>query len=630
MEKYYLTTAITYASGTPHIGNDYEIILSDAIARFKRLEGYDVRFQTGTDEHGQKIQEKAKAANVSPKEFVDKTSSYVKENYKLLNISYDKFIRTTDADHEKMVQDIFQKLYDQGDIYLGKYEGWYCVPCEAFFTETQAKDNEYKCKDCGRPLTKSSEEAYFFKLSKYQDRLIKHIHDNPEFIQPESRKNEMLNNFLKEELPDLCVSRTSFDWGIKVPFDPKHVIYVWIDALSNYYTGLGEPNGELSKKYWPANVHIIGKDILRFHTIYWPIMLMALGIELPKQVFGHPWILFGNDKMSKSKGNIMYTKDLVDEFGVDAVRYYAIHEIPFASDGSITYELLMERINADLVNNLSNLVNRTISMSIKYFNGEVKNTNNNQDVDADLKTCALNMKNDCIKHMNEFRLADAFEDVFIFLRRANKYIDETEPWILGRSEENHDRLHTVLYNLLESIRYATVFLQAFIPETAEKIFNMLKTNKRDFASTNKFGEYEGATLDKPEVLFQRIDVNAKIKELEAKHAPKRLETKPEITIDDFDKVDIRVGVIKSCEKHPKADKLLVSQIDIDGEVRQIVSGIASYYKPEEMVGKHVLVVVNLKPVTLRGVESFGMILCEEKDKELKVLEAKLDSGANIR
>jgi len=630
MEKYYLTTAITYASGTPHIGNDYEIILSDAIARFKRLEGYDVRFQTGTDEHGQKIQEKAKAAGITPKEFVDKTSSHVKEMYKMLNISYDKFIRTTDSDHEKMVQDIFQKLYDKGDIYLGKYEGWYCVPCESFFTETQAKDNDYKCKDCGRPLTKSSEEAYFFKLSKYQDRLIKHINDNPDFIQPESRKNEMLNNFLKDTLPDLCVSRTSFDWGIKVPFDPKHVIYVWVDALSNYYTGLGDPNSELSKKYWPADVHIIGKDILRFHTIYWPIMLMALDVELPKQVFGHPWILFGNDKMSKSKGNIMYTKDLIDEFGVDAVRYYAIHEIPFASDGSITYELLMERINADLVNNLSNLVNRTISMSVKYFNGEVKNTNKNEDVDKDLIECAYNMKKACIKHMDEFRVADAFEDVFNFLRRANKYIDETEPWILGRDSANSERLHTVLYNLLESIRYANVFLQAFIPETAEKIFSMLKTNKKDFSTTNTFGEYEGATLDKPVVLFQRIDVNAKLKEIEEKHAPKKLETKPEITIDDFDKVDIRVGVIKSCEKHPKADKLLVSQIDIDGEVRQIVSGIAAYYKPEEMVGKKVLVVVNLKPVTLRGVESFGMILCEERDGKLAVLEAKLDSGAKIR
>lgn len=630
MEKYYLTTAITYASGTPHIGNDYEIILSDAIARFKRLEGYDVRFQTGTDEHGQKIQEKAKAAGITPKEFVDKTSSHVKEMYKMLNISYDKFIRTTDSDHEKMVQDIFQKLYDKGDIYLGKYEGWYCVPCESFFTETQAKDNDYKCKDCGRPLTKSSEEAYFFKLSKYQDRLIKHINDNPDFIQPESRKNEMLNNFLKDTLPDLCVSRTSFDWGIKVPFDPKHVIYVWVDALSNYYTGLGDPSSELSKKYWPADVHIIGKDILRFHTIYWPIMLMALDVELPKQVFGHPWILFGNDKMSKSKGNIMYTKDLIDEFGVDAVRYYAIHEIPFASDGSITYELLMERINADLVNNLSNLVNRTISMSVKYFNGEVKNTNKNEDVDKDLIECAYNMKKACIKHMNEFRVADAFEDVFNFLRRANKYIDETEPWILGRDSANSERLHTVLYNLLESIRYANVFLQAFIPETAEKIFSMLKTNKKDFSTTNTFGEYEGATLDKPVVLFQRIDVNAKLKEIEEKHAPKKLETKPEITINDFDKVDIRVGVIKSCEKHPKADKLLVSQIDIDGEVRQIVSGIAAYYKPEEMVGKKVLVVVNLKPVTLRGVESFGMILCEERDGKLAVLEAKLDSGAKIR
>ncbi len=630
MEKYYLTTAITYASGTPHIGNDYEIILSDAIARFKRLEGYDVRFQTGTDEHGQKIQEKAKAAGITPKEFVDKTSSHVKEMYKMLNISYDKFIRTTDSDHEKAVQDIFQKLYDKGDIYLGKYEGWYCVPCESFFTETQAKDNDYKCKDCGRPLTKSSEEAYFFKLSKYQDRLIKHINDNPDFIQPESRKNEMLNNFLKDKLPDLCVSRTSFDWGIKVPFDPKHVIYVWVDALSNYYTGLGDPNSELSKKYWPADVHIIGKDILRFHTIYWPIMLMALDVELPKQVFGHPWILFGNDKMSKSKGNIMYTKDLIDEFGVDAVRYYAIHEIPFASDGSITYELLMERINADLVNNLSNLVNRTISMSVKYFNGEVKNTNKNEDVDKDLIECAYNMKKACIKHMDEFRVADAFEDVFNFLRRANKYIDETEPWILGRDSANSERLHTVLYNLLESIRYANVFLQAFIPETAEKIFSMLKTNKKDFSTTNTFGEYEGATLDKPVVLFQRIDVNAKLKEIEEKHTPKKLETKPEITIDDFDKVDIRVGVIKSCEKHPKADKLLISQIDIDGEVRQIVSGIAAYYKPEEMVGKKVLVVVNLKPVTLRGVESFGMILCEERDGKLAVLEAKLDSGAKIR
>lgn len=629
MEKYYLTTAIAYASGTPHIGNDYEIILSDAVARFKRLQGYDVRFQTGTDEHGQKIQEKAKAAGITPKEYVDKTSNSVKENYKMLNISYDKFIRTTDSDHEKIVQDIFQKLYDQGDIYKSKYEGWYCVPCEAFFTETQAHDNNNLCPDCGRELTRSSEEAYFFKMSKYQDRLVEHIKTHPEFIQPESRKNEMLNNFLKDTLPDLCVSRTSFDWGIKVPFDEKHVIYVWIDALSNYITGLGYPDNDLFKKYWPANVHIIGKDILRFHTIYWPIMLLALGVELPKQVFGHPWILFANDKMSKSKGNIMYTKDLVEDFGVDAVRYYAIHEIPFASDGNITPELLIERVNADLVNNLSNLVNRTISMSLKYFNGVVKNTKVTQEVDEDLKNCALKMKADCIKHMDEFRIADAFDDVFIFLRRANKYIDETEPWVLGRDEANSDRLNTVLYNLLEAIRYANVFLQAFIPDTAKKIFTFLKTNKTSLDTTNTFGEYEGATLDKPEVLFQRIDAKTKLEELAKKNAPKKLEVKPEITIDDFAKVDVRVGEILACEKHPKADKLLVSKINIDGEVRQIVSGIASYYKPEEMVGKHVLVVVNLKPVTLRGVESNGMILCEELDDKVVVLEAKLPCGAKI-
>lgn len=632
-KKFYLTTAIAYTSAIPHIGNVYESILADAIVRFKRLEGYDVYFQTGTDEHGQKIQEKAAQAKITPKEYVDKIANGIKDIYDRIGISYDRFIRTTDVDHEKIVGDIFTKLYEQGDIYKGKYEGLYCVPCESFFTESQIVNG--CCPDCGRPLTKASEEAYFFKLSNYQDRLIEHIKNNPDFIQPESRKNEMLNNFLKDKLPDLCVSRTSFDWGVKVPFDPKHVIYVWIDALSNYITGLGYDvkgnNGELFKKYWPAGVHLIGKDILRFHTIYWPIMLMALGIELPKQVFGHPWILFGKDKMSKSKGNIIYTDDLIKHFGIDAVRYYVLHEIPFAQDGSATYELIIERYNADLANTLGNLVNRTISMSLKYFNGIVKNTKCYEDVDFDLfKTCEQTLP-EVIKYMDQLKVNDALECVFKLLRRANKYVDETEPWVLGRSEEKHDRLHTVLYNLLEAIRYSAVLLQAFMPNCAEKIFKIINTNQKSFASLEKFGQYENVEpLEKCEPLFNRIDAKAKLEEIEKEFAPKKVETKPEISIDDFDKIDIRVGKVLECKKHPKADKLLVSMVDIGGETRQIVSGIANFYKPEEMVGKNVSVIVNLKPVVLRGVESQGMILAGSNDETLEVITSNLKPGSKIK
>ena len=641
-KKFYLSTAIAYTSSIPHIGNVYETILSDCISRFKRLQGYDVYFQTGTDEHGQKIEEKAKAASLEPQAFVDGIANEIKRIYKLMNISYDKFIRTTDKDHEKVVQQIFTKLYEQGDIYKGHYEGLYCKYCESFYTEKELVDGN--CPDCNREVKKTKEEAYFLKLSKYQERLVQHIKDNPDFICPESRKNEMLNNFLKDELPDLCVSRSSFKWGVPVEFDEKHVTYVWIDALSNYITGIGydvNNPSEMFKKYWPCDVHVIGKDILRFHTIYWPIILMALNVELPKQIFAHPWILFGKEKMSKSKGNILYTDDLVNLFGVDPIRYYCLKEIPYQADGNMTYELLIERVNSDLVNTLSNLVNRTVAMAEKYFNFEINNTNVLEECDKDLiKTC-LTTKEETEKYMNEFKVTEASETVMKLIRRANKYIDETEPWNLFKNN-NLERLNTVIYNLVETIRFGAVLLQSFIPETAEKMFKAVNTNLTSFESINQFGLLEnGHKVVKVDVIFQRIDVNAKIKEITeyyaAKEAPKveekveEVNKKPEITIDDFDKVEIKIGEVLQCEKHPKADRLLVSQVKIGHEVRQIVSGIAKYYKPEEMVGKKVLVVTNLKKVTLRGVESNGMILCASDENNLEVIEVvKSLSGFEVK
>lgn len=635
MKKYYMTTAIAYTSAVPHIGNVYEAILADSIARFKRLQGYDVILQTGTDEHGQKIQEKASKEGITPKEYVDNISSLIKKNYESVNMKYDKFVRTTDEYHEKQVQKIFKKLYDQKDIYKGYYEGLYCIPCESFFTESQLVDG--KCPDCGREVKLAKEEAYFLKLNNYRERLIKHINDNPKFIQPESRKNEMLNNFLKDDIPDLCVSRTSFDWGIKVDFDPKHVVYVWIDALTNYITGLGydvDNPSEDFKKYWPADLHLIGKDILRFHTIYWPIMLMALDLPLPKQVFGHPWILFGNEKMSKSKGNILYTDDLIKLYGVDAVRYYVLHEIPFAQDGSITHELLIERINSDLVNTLGNLVNRTIAMEVKYFNGAVQKTNVKTEFDDDLINKAISLKSKVEKYMDDLRVGDAIEEIISVARRANKYIDETEPWVLAKDEGNKDKLQNVLYNLLETIRICAVLLQSFIPETSEKIFGMLKTNNKSLESIDTFGNLEENTLEKPIILFNRIDAAEMIKRIEEenkKQIDENLVIENPISIDDFSKVALKVGEILECKKHPDAEKLLVSKVDLGTEVRQIVSGIAKFYKPEEMVGKKVAVVCNLKPVKLRGVISQGMILCADSGKKLEVIEIKnLEKGSIIR
>ena len=612
-EPFYLTTAIAYTSGRPHIGNTYEIILSDAIARFKRAQGYDVFFQTGTDEHGVKIEEKAKAAGVSPQEFVDGVAAQIKSNWDLMNTSYDYFVRTTDDYHVKEVQSIFKRLYDQGDIYKGTYEGWYCTPCESFWTESQLVDG--CCPDCGRPVKKAKEEAYFFNMQKYADRLIKYIEDHPDFIQPESRKNEMLNNFLRPGLQDLCVSRTSFTWGVPVDFDPKHVVYVWIDALSNYITTLGyHANGvsdEKFNKYWPAT-HIIGKDILRFHTIYWPIILMALDLPLPKKVFGHPWLLTGSDKMSKSKGNVIYAEDLVAHFGVDAVRYYCLHEMPFAQDGTITWELMIERINSDLANILGNLVSRTIAMSNKYFGGLVTNPNVCEAVDEELKV----------------------------LRRTNKYIDETMPWVLAKDESKQDRLATVLYNLLESIRISAVLLHSFLPETAEKMFAYLNTKVTDLDSCESFGNLETDihVVEKCEPLFARIDEKKfmeefkKEKEAAKKEEPKKEEKVEEVTIDDFAKLQFKVGTIVKCEPHPKADRLLVEQIDLGGEVRQIVSGIAKHYKPEELIGKQVVVVTNLKPVKLRGVESYGMILCATDDKDLSFVTVakEMPNGVTVR
>ena len=654
-KPYYITTAIAYTSGKPHIGNTYEIVLADSIARFKRAQGYDVRFQTGTDEHGQKIELKAEAAGVTPKEYVDHVAGQVKAIWDLMNTSYDKFIRTTDADHEAQVQKIFKRLYDQGDIYKGYYEGMYCTPCESFFTESQLVDG--KCPDCGREVQPAKEEAYFFKMSKYADRLIQYINDHPEFIQPVSRKNEMMNNFLLPGLQDLCVSRTSFNWGIPVDFDDKHVVYVWIDALSNYITGLGYDvdgnSDELYKKYWPADLHLIGKDIIRFHTIYWPIMLMALDLPLPKQVFGHPWLLVGDGKMSKSKGNVIYADDLVNYFGVDAVRYFVLHEMPFDNDGSITWELMVERMNSDLANILGNLVNRTISMNNKYFGGVISNPGVNEPVDDDLKAVALAMHEKVDAKMEKLRVADAITEVFTLLRRCNKYIDETEPWKLAKDETKQDRLATVLYNLMEGIRMAAVALAAYLPDTSAKILDMLGTQERDYLKLDQFGLLEtgGKVVEKPEILFARVDIKELMEKVEADKAANAqaqsaaapaeeaeteegidIEPKAEITFDDFEKLQFQVGEIIACEAVKKSKKLLCSQVKIGNQVRQIVSGIRKHYSPEEMVGKKVMVVTNLKPATLAGVKSEGMILCaEDADGNLSLMvpEKKMPAGAEI-
>ena len=649
MEKkpYYLTTAIAYTSGKPHIGNTYEAILADSIVRYKRQQGYDVRFQTGTDEHGQKVELKAAEKGVTPKEFVDEVSGEIRRIWDLVGTSYDKFIRTTDEDHEKQVQKIFKKLYDQGDIYKGEYEGMYCTPCESFFTTSQLVDG--KCPDCVRECTPAKEEAYFFRMSKYADRLIEHINTHPEFIQPESRKNEMMNNFLLPGLQDLCVSRTSFKWGVPVDFDPKHVIYVWIDALSNYITGLGYDvdgnHSELYKKYWPADLHLIGKDILRFHTIYWPIMLMALDVPLPKQIFGHPWLLQGGEKMSKSKGNIIYADDLASLFGVDAVRYFVLHEMPFENDGTITWELMVERMNSDLANTLGNLVNRTISMSNKYFGGVVNNAGVTEEVDEDLKKVVLETQVKASKKMEDLRVADAITEIFTMFKRCNKYIDETMPWALAKDEEKKARLETVLYNLIESITIGASLLEPFMPETSKKILEQLNTQARAFDDMTEFGKYPSGNkvTEKPEILFARLDIKdvmPKVEEIQAKQkaeaAPEEkypeVEPKEEITIDDFDKVQIRVGEVLKCEPVPKAKKLLVSQIRIGNEVRQIVSGIAKYYKPEEMVGKKVAVITNLKPCKLCGVESQGMILAAADDDgnlSVMTLDKDMPAGSEI-
>ena len=654
-KPYYITTAIAYTSGKPHIGNTYEIVLADSIARFKRMQGYDVRFQTGTDEHGQKIEIKAGEAGITPKQFVDNVSGQIKEIWDLMNTSYDKFIRTTDEYHEKQVQKIFKKLHDQGDIYKGYYEGKYCTPCESFFTESQLVDG--KCPDCGREVIDAKEEAYFFKLSNYADRLIDYINTHPEFIQPESRKNEMMNNFLLPGLQDLCVSRTSFKWGIPVDFDDKHVVYVWIDALSNYITGLGYDvdgnSDELYKKYWPADLHLIGKDIIRFHTIYWPIMLMALDLPLPKQVFGHPWLLVGDGKMSKSKGNVIYADDLVNYFGVDAVRYFVLHEMPFDNDGSITWELMVERMNSDLANILGNLVNRTISMNNKYFGGVISNPGVNEPVDDDLKAVALAMHEKVDAKMEKLRVADAITEVFTLLRRCNKYIDETEPWKLAKDETKQDRLATVLYNLMEGIRMAAVALAAYLPDTSARILDMLGTQERDYLKLDQFGLLEtgGKVVEKPEILFARVDIKELMEKVEADKAANAqaqsaaapaeeaeteegidIEPKAEITFDDFEKLQFQVGEIIACEAVKKSKKLLCSQVKIGNQVRQIVSGIRKHYSPEEMVGKKVMVVTNLKPATLAGVKSEGMILCaEDADGNLSLMvpEKKMPAGAEI-
>ncbi len=651
--KYYITTAIAYTSGKPHIGNSYEIVLADSIARFKRKDGYDVFFQTGTDEHGQKIELKAKEAGVTPKEFVDDVAGTIKSLWDLMDTSYDKFIRTTDEYHEKQIQKIFKKLYDQGDIYKGAYEGLYCTPCESFWTESQLKDG--KCPDCGREVKPAKEEAYFFKMSKYADRLIEHINTHPEFIQPVSRKNEMMNNFLLPGLQDLCVSRTSFTWGIPVDFDEKHVVYVWLDALSNYITGIGYDadgnHGEGYAKNWPADLHLIGKDIIRFHTIYWPIFLMALGEELPKQVFGHPWLLQGDGKMSKSKGNVIYADDLVDFFGVDAVRYFVLHEMPFENDGVISWELLVERINSDLANTLGNLVNRTISMSNKYFDGVVCNKGAQEEVDADLKAVATGTLDKVLGRMETLHVADALTEIFALFKRCNKYIDETEPWVLAKDEAKKDRLATVLYNLTEGIIIGASLLEAFLPRTAENIAKQMNTSLRAFEDLRTFGLYpdNNKVTEKPEILFARLDAKEVVEKAEAMFAARAaqapapeadkeeqavidIEKKAEILYDDFAKLQFQVGEIIACEEVKKSKKLLCSQVRIGSEVKQIVSGIKSHYTAEEMVGKKVMVLVNLKPATLAGIVSEGMLLCaEDADGNLALMtpEKDMPAGAEI-
>ena len=648
-KPYYLTTAIAYTSGKPHIGNTYEVVLADAIVRYKRNQGYDVRFQTGTDEHGQKIELKAEEAGITPKEFVDNVSSEIKRIWDLMNTSYDRFIRTTDEEHEKQVQKIFKKLYEQGDIYKGHYEGMYCTPCESFFTPSQLVDG--KCPDCGRECQPAKEEAYFLKLSKYQDCLIEHINTHPEFIQPESRKNEMMNNFLLPGLQDLCVSRTSFKWGIPVDFDPGHIVYVWVDALSNYITGLGyDQDGnsdEMFDKFWPADLHLIGKDILRFHTIYWPIMLMALGLPLPKQVFGHPWLLQGDGKMSKSKGNVLYADDLVDEFGVDAVRYFVLHEMPFENDGVVTWELMVERMNSDLANTLGNLVNRTISMSNKYFDGVVKDAGVSEPVDEELKAVINAAPGKVTEKMDKLRVADAITEIFTLFKRCNKYIDETMPWALAKEEEKKPRLATVLYNLMDGIRVGATLLDSFMPETSEKILAQINAPKGEL-ETLKAGDYPNDTkvVEKPEILFARIDEEEFMKKIHEKEAAQAaeaekaaapedvidIEAKPEITFDDFTKMQFQVGEIIACEEVKKSRKLLCSQVRIGSEVKQIVSGIKAHYSAEEMVGKKVMVLVNLKPAKLAGVLSEGMLLCaEDAEGNLALLtpEKPMPAGAEI-
>lgn len=648
--KYYMTTAIAYTSGKPHIGNTYEIVLADSIARYKRKDGYDVFFQTGTDEHGQKIEIKAAEAGVTPKEFVDGVAGQIKEIWDLMNTSYDKFIRTTDEYHEKQVQKIFKKLYDQGDIYKGAYEGLYCTPCESFWTESQLVDG--KCPDCGREVKPAKEEAYFFKMSKYADRLIEHINTHPEFIQPVSRKNEMMNNFLLPGLQDLCVSRTSFKWGIPVDFDDKHVVYVWLDALTNYITGIGyDADGNSTdqyKKNWPADLHLIGKDIIRFHTLYWPIFLMALGEPLPKQIFGHPWLLQGDGKMSKSKGNVLYADDLVEFFSVDAVRYFVLHEMPFENDGVISWELMVERMNSDLANTLGNLVNRTISMSNKYFGGVVADKGVTEAVDEDLKSTILTAYDKVEAKMDNLRVADALTEIFAIFKRCNKYIDETEPWVLAKDEAKADRLSTVLYNLVEGIMIGASLLEPFMPQTAEKIVAQLNTKVRGFEELDTFGRYVSGTkvTDKPEILFARLDVKEVVEKAEALYASRKqeetkaeeeeevidMESKPEITFDDFEKLQFRVGKIIACEEVPKSKKLLCSQVKIGSEVKQIVSGIKQHYSAEEMVGKKVLVLTNLKPAKLAGVLSEGMLLCaEDAEGNLALMtpEKEMPAGAEV-
>ena len=653
--KYYITTAIAYTSGKPHIGNTYEVVLADSIARFKRQQGYDVFFQTGTDEHGQKIELKAEEAGITPKEFVDNVSTEIKRIWDLMNTSYDKFIRTTDADHEAQVQKIFKKLYDQGDIYKGYYEGLYCTPCESFFTESQLVDG--KCPDCGRPVTPAKEEAYFFKMSKYAPRLIDYINTHPEFIQPVSRKNEMMNNFLLPGLQDLCVSRTSFTWGIPVSFDPKHVTYVWLDALTNYITGIGYDcdgnSSEQFNKLWPADLHLIGKDIIRFHTIYWPIFLMALDLPLPKQVFGHPWLLQGDGKMSKSKGNVIYADDLVDLFGVDAVRYFVLHEMPFENDGVITWELLVERMNSDLANTLGNLVNRTISMSNKYFGGVVTKTGAAEEVDDDLKAVVTATKAKVAAKMEELRVADAMTEIFGLFKRCNKYIDETMPWALAKDEAKKDRLEEVLYNLVESITIGACLLESFMPETTEKILAQLNAEKRNYEELDQFGLYTSGNqvTDQPQILFQRLDVKEVMEKVEVIQAKQKaamaaasgeeekeeeavidLEPKEEIIFEDFGKMQFQVGEIISCEPVKKSKKLLCFQVKVGSQTRQIVSGIKAYYKPEDTIGMKVMVLTNLKPAKLAGMMSEGMLLCAE-DAEgnvcLMTPEKAMPAGAEI-